>query len=103
MLVRVPQNAVCWVRWLGCTAALLFFAANADGDDRKQNWPSWRGPLRTGVAPQANPPVEWSENRNVRWKVKLPGLGHSSPVVWGDSIFLTTAIPYGPKLPPVPV
>lgn len=64
------------------------------------NWPQWRGPLGTGVAPDANPPVEWSETKNVRWKVALPGKGHSTPIVWGDRIYLTTAIPFGEKLPP---
>ena len=64
------------------------------------NWPQWRGPLGTGVAPNADPPVEWSETKNVRWKVALPGKGHSTPIVWGDRIFLTTAVPYGEALPP---
>ncbi len=66
-------------------------------------WSRWRGPLRTGESPTADPPIKWSEESNVRWKKKLPGLGHSSPVVWGDRIFLTSAIPYGRILPPVPV
>ena len=64
------------------------------------HWPQWRGPLGTGVAPDADPPVQWSEDDNVRWKSPLPGLGHSTPVVWGDRVFLTTAVPYGEKLPP---
>jgi len=63
-------------------------------------WPQWRGPLGTGFAPNSDPPIEWSESKNVRWKVALPGLGHSTPVVWGNRIFLTTAIPYGEELPP---
>lgn len=65
-----------------------------------ENWAQWRGPLGTGAAPQADPPVEWSETKNVRWKVALPGKGHSTPIVWGDRIFLTTAIPFGEMLPP---
>ncbi|MDZ4685790.1 MAG: PQQ-binding-like beta-propeller repeat protein [Planctomycetaceae bacterium] len=65
-----------------------------------ENWPQWRGPLGTGAAPQADPPVEWSETKNVRWKTALPGKGHSTPIVWGDRIFLTTAVPMGEKLPP---
>jgi outer membrane protein assembly factor BamB len=60
-----------------------------------QNWPQWRGPLANGVAPDANPPVEWSETKNVKWKVALPGSGTSTPVVWGDRIFLTTAVNTG--------
>jgi len=78
-------------------------SAIADEGERLHNWPSWRGPLRTGVAPHADPPIEWNEARNVRWKTRLPGKGHSSPVVWGNSIFVTAAVPYGPVLPPVPV
>ncbi|MDA1015819.1 MAG: PQQ-binding-like beta-propeller repeat protein [Planctomycetota bacterium] len=64
------------------------------------NWPAWRGPLATGVAPHADPPVEWSETKNVRWKTEIPGVGHSTPIVWGDRIFLTTAVPYGDELEP---
>src|SRR5262249_34471678 len=60
----------------------------------QDSWPQFRGPLATGVAPNANPPVEWSEKKNIRWKIELPGKGHSNPIVWGDRIFLTTAIPY---------
>ncbi len=57
------------------------------------SWPQWRGPLGTGTAPNADPPISWSETENVRWKTPLPGLGHSSPIVWGDLVFVTTAIP----------
>src|SRR5947208_597407 len=65
-----------------------------------ESWPQWRGPLGTGVAPDAKPPVEWSETKNIRWKIALPGKGHSTPVVWGAQIFLTTAIPYGEPIAP---
>ena len=61
------------------------------------SWPQFRGPLGTGEAPNAKPPTEWSEEKNIKWKVPLPGLGHSTPVVWGDRLFVTTAIPFGPK------
>ena len=60
-------------------------------------WPQWRGPHATGVAPFGDPPVEWSEDRNVKWKVAIPGKGSSSPIVWGDHVFVTTAIPTGKK------
>ena len=43
----------------------------------------------------ANPPLEWSETKNVRWKVEIPGRGSSSPVVWGDRVFVLTAVPVG--------
>ena len=64
------------------------------------HWPQWRGPLGTGAADSAEPPVNWSETENVRWKVPLPGRGHSTPVVWGDRIFVTTAEPFGDTFPP---
>lgn len=51
--------------------------------------------MGTGVAPTGDPPLEWSEAKNVRWKVAIPGLGHSSPVVHGDRIYLMTAIDTG--------
>jgi outer membrane protein assembly factor BamB len=61
-------------------------------------WPQWRGPTGNGVSPHGRPPLEWSERRNVRWKTPLPGKGQSTPVVWGDRIFLTTAVAYGERL-----
>ena len=42
-------------------------------------WPQWRGPVATGVAPHGDPPTEWSETKNVRWKVAIPGRGHATP------------------------
>jgi outer membrane protein assembly factor BamB len=56
-------------------------------------WPQWRGPLATGVSPSANPPAEWSETKNIRWKVEIPGRGSATPVVWGDHVYVLTAIP----------
>jgi len=56
------------------------------------NWPQWRGPEGSGVSAERNLPVEWGEAKNVRWKTPLPGKGHSSPVVWGKRVFVTTAI-----------
>ncbi|MBI4566406.1 MAG: PQQ-binding-like beta-propeller repeat protein [Planctomycetes bacterium] len=63
-------------------------------------WPQWRGPLGIGVAPHADPPLEWSERENIRWKIPLPGKGHSTPVVWGDRVFITAAVPIGEAVPP---
>ena len=56
------------------------------------NWPQWRGPGGTGVSAETNLPAEWSPAKNIRWKTPVAGRGHSSPVVWGNKIFLTTAI-----------
>lgn len=79
---------------------LVLLSAALPAADDSANWPSWRGPFGTGVADRADPPVTWSETENIRWKIALPGKGHSTPVIWGDRIFLTTAIPYGDPLPP---
>ena len=67
--------------------------------DEARNWPQWRGPLGTGEAPHAKPPLEWSETKNVRWKVAIPGIGKSTPVVWNDLVFVTSAIPKTPTKP----
>ena len=64
----------------------------ADASEHQKYWPYWRGPLNTGEAPLGNPPIEWSETKNVLWKTEIPGRGLSTPVVWGDQMFLTTAI-----------
>jgi outer membrane protein assembly factor BamB len=57
-----------------------------------ENWPGFRGPDFTGVSPDADPPTTWSEEENIKWKVELPGRGSGSPIVWGDRIYLQTAI-----------
>ena len=72
-------------------AGLSGLGALAESPD--DNWPNWRGPNADGVAVKGNPPVTWSESENVKWKVKLPGTGSSTPVVWGDKIFMQTAVP----------
>ena len=62
------------------------------------NWPQWRGPSGQGVSNEKNLPSEWSPSRNIKWKTPIAGRGHSSPIVWGNKIFLTTAIE-GPVVP----
>lgn len=60
--------------------------------DPSQDWPAWRGPNANGKAAEnQTPPTSFGENQNVQWKVTVPGRGHSSPVILGDQIFLTTA------------
>jgi outer membrane protein assembly factor BamB len=72
-----------------CTAAR---AANSVAD---KFWPQWRGPLCTGVAPQADPPLTWSETNNIKWKLAIPGEGDSTPIIWGDRVFILSAVPEG--------
>lgn len=59
------------------------------------NWAHWRGPTGNGVAPEAQPPVEWSSTKNVAWKTPIPGKGSGSPVVWENKIFVTSAVNTG--------
>ncbi|MGH7492054.1 MAG: PQQ-binding-like beta-propeller repeat protein [bacterium] len=74
--------------------ALLSFVISSPPSFEKY-WPQWRGPSASGVAEHANPPLRWSEEKNIRWKIEIPGKGYSSPIVWGDLLFVTTAIPTG--------
>lgn len=86
-------------------AALAAFAANTV--PKPDDWPRWRGPADDGMA-RTSAPVKWSDTENVAWKIEIPGKGNSSPVIWGDQIFVTTAIPVGgspaavPEPPPPP-
>jgi outer membrane protein assembly factor BamB len=56
------------------------------------NWPGWRGPDGSGISNEKNLPADWSPTRNIKWKTPIAGRGHSSPIVWGNYIFVTTAI-----------
>jgi outer membrane protein assembly factor BamB len=86
-------------------AALFCVAIACFSTDLVANdWAQWRGPYGTGslnlVDTDKGPPVSWSSTENVAWKVAVPGRGHSTPIVVGNRIFLTTAIPIGDRLPP---
>src|ERR1043165_2046389 len=86
---------------IGSLAVFLGFigrGADAAGS-AEDNWPEWRGPLHDGTAPHANPPIAWSETNNIKWKIRIPGDGSATPVVWGDRIFVQTAIPSDKKEP----
>ncbi len=74
--------------------SLSVVMASASGGD---NWPQWRGPASLGVSTEKGLPDEWGADKNIRWKTPIPGRGHSSPIVWGNRVFLTTAVE-GPKV-----
>ena len=74
--------------WLA--VVIVLSASFADAED----WPGWRGPRGDGHSAETNAPIKWSA-KSLVWKTKLPGAGQSSPVVWGDRIFLTTALSAG--------
>lgn len=73
---------------------LLLLQLSLNGQDTQANWPGFRGSNATGIAEHYALPVSWDaqSSKNIKWKTPLPGLGHSSPVIWGDKIFITTAI-----------
>jgi outer membrane protein assembly factor BamB len=71
-------------------------SATAQQPAGNRYWGQWRGPHATGVSRTATPPTTWSETQNIRWKVAIPGYGSASPVVWGNRVYLPTAIPEVP-------
>lgn len=75
--------------------ALLFFAASLFADE---NWTQFRGPNGDGIAKEAGIPSSWSEEENISWKAKIHGLGWSSPVIYGEQVWVTTATPDGKEL-----
>jgi len=70
----------------------LSLTTAVSGNSNDDYWPIWRGPDATGAARKGNPPLTWSETKNIRWKVKLPGQGSSSPIVWDNKIFFQAAV-----------
>ena len=79
---------VCLVLSLTVSWCLMVQAQSA------AHWPQWRGPFFNGMA-RGDAPTTWSDTSNIKWKTEIPGRGHSTPAIWGDRIFLTTAIPTG--------
>ena len=71
---------------------LALFCALSTASIRAEEWPGWRGPRGDGSSAEKNIPVRWSQNENIAWKTPIPGKGHSSPIVWGDRIFVTSCI-----------
>ncbi|MBM4030433.1 MAG: serine/threonine protein kinase [Planctomycetes bacterium] len=72
---------------LGALLSMLVGATMAE------EWPEWRGPRRDGSSRETGLPLKWSQTENVAWKTSIPGKGHSSPIVWGERVFVTTAVP----------
>jgi outer membrane protein assembly factor BamB len=84
--------------------ALVLIAATfsvADGPaERLANWHQWRGPDASGTSPNGDPPLTWDAKTNIKWKTPLPGRGASTPIIWGEQIFLLTAIDTGKDADP---
>src|SRR5439155_5555728 len=82
-------------RFLLCVSSCFFVAIPVFAD----NWPMFRGPL-AGVSENKGLPAEWDTKKNVAWAVEVPGRGWSSPIVWGERIFLTSVVSEGEVEPP---
>jgi outer membrane protein assembly factor BamB len=83
---------------LGVAAVATVAGVAARGSSRAAEeslayWPQWRGPLATGEAPGATPPLRWGASTNVAWKASIPGIGKSTPIVWKDRVYVTSAVP----------
>jgi outer membrane protein assembly factor BamB len=72
--------------------APLTLSAQDFDRDRFDNWHHWRGPEANGSAQKATPPLHWSPTSNIKWKAAIPGRGSATPIVWGDRVFIVTAI-----------
>jgi outer membrane protein assembly factor BamB len=79
------------MRWKLCLAAAGLAAVAAGAGARAANWPQWRGPHLNGTSEERNLPVKWSAEENVAWKLALPGLSGSTPIIWGERVFLNVA------------
>jgi len=77
---------------VSCLSLLALVVTNSAGAFAGPGWPQWRGPSGQGVSEEKNLPNTWNSGSNIKWKTAIPGRGHSSPIVWGNRIFLTTAI-----------
>jgi outer membrane protein assembly factor BamB len=71
-------------------AAVITLCFALAGTALADEWPGWRGPRGDGTSTDTGMPVRWAAGENIRWKVPVPGAGHSSPVIWGDRIFVTS-------------
>jgi outer membrane protein assembly factor BamB len=77
---------------ISITTALISTILLLNVSSLAANWPQWRGPSGMGVSDEKNLPTQWGVGKNIKWKTPIAGRGHSSPIVWGNRIFLTTAI-----------
>src|SRR5215471_14784510 len=87
MKPTVPILAPLALATLLCSLA---FGLSRSSDDT--NWPQWRGPDGSGISNEKNLPSEWGPTKNIKWKTPIDGRSHSSPIVWGNRVFLTTAV-----------
>ena len=101
----MKQSRIFQVLSLSMICALLFiFFSSVNGQHNlpgfENNWAQWRGPYDNGVAPSGNPPLEWSETSNIKWKSEIPGIGHATPIIWENQIILLSALQTDQRVEP---
>jgi outer membrane protein assembly factor BamB len=79
-------SGILWI-W-----TILLVPDRVAADDPLDNWPHWRGPEANGTAPKADPPIKWDDKTNIKWKAPLKGRGSATPIIWGDQVFVVTAV-----------
>ena len=84
------QNVISGLLLAGLVGPM---AHGSNSEAYERNWPQWRGPAGNGLVLEGNPPLEWSETQNVKWKVPIPGRGHATPIIWENKIVVLTAVP----------
>jgi outer membrane protein assembly factor BamB len=80
-----------WAIVFLCVFPIIAWGGETTGNF-ENHWPQWRGPHANGVSPHGTPPVTWSESENIKWKVEIRGKGHATPIIWGDLVFISTAV-----------
>jgi outer membrane protein assembly factor BamB len=89
------------MRNIAIVTLITFLSLTVVTDTGPAHWPEWRGPYRNGMA-RGDAPITWSDTKNIKWKTEIPGRGFSTPVIWGDKVFLTTAVQTGKTPEPTP-
>ncbi len=100
----LPRVYIVAMRSLWCIAALLsvHFVVSSVASGADQQWPQFRGPSAGVAADDPSLPDSWSATENIAWKADVPGIGWSSPIVWGDHVFVTSVVNTGTGEPPKP-
>jgi outer membrane protein assembly factor BamB len=98
------QEKADMLRTLTLLTLCLWLASSVRAEDAPakelDNWHQWRGPLANGTAPKGDPPVKWDDKTNIKWNTEIPGKGTSTPIIWGDQVFVLTVIDTGKKADP---
>ena len=87
--------------WVGCLLVVGSVGAQLHALDSPSDWAEWRGVSGNGSSPDAKPPITWSESENIAWKLDLAGKGHATPIVSKGRVYISSAIPVGPRKTPV--